>query len=407
MKNIRIIVPVALGLMLCSLILGCGSNATGGGGGGGAAATIYVSTTGHDDTGEGTAAKPYRTIQKGLDVVGAGGLVSVDAGVYTENLTWPSKESITLSGAAMGLTTLDANNIDRGIIIQYYSSFHVIKSARVEKMTITKGHIINNGGGGGIMFDYAHSTLHLYEVMISSCSIESATAAFGGGLNVHDSNYNNATLEAIKCSIINNRAMGDASAAGIYCGAASISSCEISGNYTAGGGAGLFMEGPGMRIENSVIHHNVSDGYWGGGVYTNSDSNLVIINCTIASNEANNATYGKGGGIACSNGNNSIVNCIIYGNTAAAASNEVWLNPGLLGFSVTYSDIRGGYTGTGNVDEDPVFNNPANNFHLTSFITTPSDVYEGGTKEGAPVCDYDGNTRTQPYSMGAYEKDHP
>jgi hypothetical protein len=406
MKKIRIFVPVLLGLMVCSLLLGCGSVTGGGGGGGGGTASsiIYVSTTGSDDAGDGSATNPYQTIQKGLDVVVANGTVSVESGIYVENLIWPSTEGVTLRGASMSTTTLDANNADRGIKIEQAES---VKTAKIEKMTITKGHR-TAGSGGGIYFYTADTTLSLYEVYIHHCSIEASTSVNGGGVATY---LDTTTFEAINCLIKNNSVYHAGGGGGgmIISGTCYISSCEISDNYANGSGAGLFVEGNGGRIENSIIHHNVSDSYQGGGVYSAIIYYpiLVIMNCTIASNEANDVTNGKGGGIGSYGGYDTIANCIIYGNTAAAGSPEVWLKSGEPEFSITYSDIKGGYTGTGNVNKDPVFNDPEDDFNL-SISSSPVDVYAGGTMEGAPACDITGANRpdsshSSGCSMGAYE----
>jgi hypothetical protein len=326
------IVPVVLGLMVCFLLLGCG-NVTGGGGGGGGGTTssiIYVSTTGSDDAGNGSATNPYQTIQKGLDVVVANGTVSVESGIYVENLTWPSTEGVTLRGASMSTTTLDANNVNRGILIEQAES---VKTAKIEKMTITKAH---------------------------------RTAGSGAGMEISGTCY--------------------------------ISSCEISDNYGGVGAGGLSLSGNGGRIENSIIHHNVSTGYYGGGMLVNVWPELVVINCTITSNEAIDGTLGKGGGVASYGGDNTIVNCIIYGNTAAVASNEVWFRTGYgYSLSITYSDIKGGYTGTGNLDVDPVFTS-ATDFHVGE------TALDTATTEGAPAVDYSGTTRSVPFTIGAYER---
>ena len=398
MKKIRIFVPVVLGLMVCSLLLGCG-NVTGGGGGGGggtASSIIYVSTTGSDDAGNGSAAKPYEHIQKGLDKVKANGTVSVESGIYVENLVWPSTEGVTLRGASMSTTTLDANNVNRGILIDQSDS---IKTAKIEKMTITKAHRIFGGSGAGIYFSTPDTTLSLYEVYIHHCSMESSDTVHAAGFA---SDLDSTTLEAIACLIKDNSVFG--SGAGIggmsIAGTCYISSCEISDNYGGAGTGGLSVTGNGGRIENSIIHHNVSTGYYGGGLYVNVWPEIDIINCTIASNDANDATLGKGGGVASCGGDNTLVNCIIYGNTATVASNEVWLNSGAI--SVTYSNIKDGYTGTGNTGDDPLFTS-VTDFHLSDI--TPSTVYGGATLEAMPSCDYDGNDRTDPYSMGAYEGD--
>jgi hypothetical protein len=62
---------------------------------------------------------------------------------------------------------------------------------------------------------------------------------------------------------------------------------------------------------------------------------------------------------------------------------------------------------TGNWDatnsfEDPVLGG-ADGMHLTS--STPASVYAGGLTILSVALDKDGNPRTAPYSMGAYERD--
>lgn len=49
--------------------------------------SYYVATTGNDSN-PGTISSPFKTIQKGLDVVGAGSDVYVRGGVYNERLLW-------------------------------------------------------------------------------------------------------------------------------------------------------------------------------------------------------------------------------------------------------------------------------------------------------------------------------
>ena len=69
-------------------------------------------------------------------------------------------------------------------------------------------------------------------------------------------------------------------------------------------------------------------------------------------------------------------------------------------FSVTHSDISGGWPGVGNVDTDPLFRNSAEeDYHLTFF----SPLINAGTSSGAPTDDLDGNMRDGSPDMGAYE----
>jgi hypothetical protein len=107
-----------------------------------------------------------------------------------------------------------------------------------------------------------------------------------------------------------------------------------------------------------------------------------------------------------------LINTIIWNNGAASATTEsIYLGPGYtnVAFKVNYCDISGGspVSGTDNIDINPQFTS-ATDFHLKT--GTPSIVYEGGTMEAAPSCDYDGNPRPNPLhvdptkcSIGAYE----
>jgi hypothetical protein len=69
-----------------------------------------------------------------------------------------------------------------------------------------------------------------------------------------------------------------------------------------------------------------------------------VESCTFVGN----STAGTGGGID-GNDSTTLVNCILWGNTAGGA-------PQIDGpATVTYSCIQGGFTGTGNIDDDPLF----------------------------------------------------
>jgi len=117
---------------------------------------------------------------------------------------------------------------------------------------------------------------------------------------------------------------------------------------------------------------------WGGGVYVNAASPILRYNI-IRNNQANR----NGGGIYCTqnarpkfdhivlfgniaqlggalysfnNARAEIVNSIIWNNTPTALPETLL---------VTYSNVQGGYTGTGNINRNPLFVNPdSSDFHL-------------------------------------------
>jgi len=71
-------------------------------------------------------------------------------------------------------------------------------------------------------------------------------------------------------------------------------------------------------------------------------------------------------------------------------------------WTVSYSDIRGGHTGTGpcegtNCNIDPNLLN----YHLQ--LTSDNNIRNGGTSDGAPTVDLDGRPRDESPGMGAFE----
>jgi parallel beta-helix repeat protein len=194
-------------------------------------------------------------------------------------------------------------------------------------------------------------------------------------------------------------------------------------NGSASGTVVTFNNGEGV---GSILDgFTITNGYsgWGGGIYCGFPSSPSITNCTITGNMAeegggihcyfsspvitnctitgNTATY-DGGGIECSYSSSPTVkNSILWGDTATTSGNEIYLTLSST-ITVTYSDVEGGWTGTGNINADPLFVDPANgNYHLQS----NSPCIDTGTSEGAPSHDIDGDSRPQGagYDMGSDE----
>ena len=119
---------------------------------------------------------------------------------------------------------------------------------------------------------------------------------------------------------------------------------------------------------------------------------------TIARNLAFN---GRGGGIYLSwipfSYHAEVNNCILWGDKAGDNSEEIFLKDNA-SVTVTYSDVKKGWSGTGNIKADPLFKNPraasaaptsAGNYH----IGKRSPCRNAGTGAFAPDDDIDGDSR--------------
>jgi len=89
-----------------------------------------------------------------------------------------------------------------------------------------------------------------------------------------------------------------------------------------------------------------------------------------------------------------VTNSIFFGNVkcwSPAVHDEIYDSTGLA--MVTYSDIRGGYAGEGNIDADPMFvDSDSGDYHLQP----GSPCIDTGDNEGVPpglTTDFEGNPR--------------
>ena len=115
---------------------------------------------------------------------------------------------------------------------------------------------------------------------------------------------------------------------------------------------------------------------------------ITLMNVTVAGNSVPNLPLLIGDGTW------TVTNTIVWGNTT---SGDV-LGSGIA--SVSYSDIEGGWTGTGNIDADPLFVDATSGDYR---LGVGSPCIDKGTSAGAPDTDIDGTPRDSAPDMGAYE----
>jgi len=390
----------------------------------------------------------YTTIQDAIDAAKDDDTIWVDQGTYEENIDFKGKDVKVIAEYSEypGLTTIDGGTAGNVVTFDTYEG----TGAQLNGFTITKGYAAADGGGislanfampsitnciitdntgNGIYMGYAfgnitdsiissntgegieasHSDLtvtnsviegngssgiyvkdYSYYSLFSYNTIENNSSSIGGGIRIGFSGYS--TLD--NCLIRNNTASN--AGGGVFFGADEhtvitapyISSCTIDNNS----GCGVFItDGINAKFINSLITNNVSGGGYGSAIYIDSYSqNTELINSTVSDNiGATSSIYYRD----LSWGGHSIINSIVWGNEAGIDNDS--------SLTVTYSDIQGGWTGTGNINTDPDFvDSTAGNYHLNA----SSSCINAGTTVNV-FTDLDGNVRPVgfAYDMGAYE----
>lgn len=160
--------------------------------------------------------------------------------------------------------------------------------------------------------------------------------------------------------------------------------CEIFRNSNDWKGGAINFNTVNVNLIYTAICHN-SAVYEAGGIYAWL-GNINVTNCTICNNSAS-----EGGGIFNypSTTYIDVINSIIYNNECGNIS-----GPGYC--SITFSNIGGGWPGTGNINENPMFINPG----LDNYRLLPeSPCIDAGDPNSPP--DPDGTIA----DMGAYYYD--
>jgi len=272
----------------------------------------------------------YTTIQAGIDDANSGNEIIL----YRDTYTGTGNRDLDFKGKAITIRSEDPNDWDvveatvldcNGTRNSPHRGFHFHSgedaNSVISGLTITNGYgDVNDGlyAGGAIFCDKNSSP------KISRCIIKNNTNdknnddVDGGGIAC----YNGASPQILNCIIKDNTAYW-------------------------GGGISCWLDCTPV-IKNCIITNNSAVS--GGGVIRSGCS--VIANCTFSKNSAD----GDGSGGICSDDSPGITNCIFWGNQPYE----------IVGLPViTYSDVKGGRSGTGNISSDPCFvDSDSNDFHL-------------------------------------------
>ncbi|MFQ5653557.1 MAG: right-handed parallel beta-helix repeat-containing protein [Planctomycetota bacterium] len=371
----------------------------------------------------------YATIQEGIAAAQPGDTVSVGQGEYLENISFLGK-AITVRSLAGPQETIINGITQLTSAVRFdmqEGPDSVLEGFTITGGGDTRGggiycegagptlrdlEIAGNGGayGGGLyVWDSPHA------MVIENCTFSgNAASSFGGGMLVwgpgsveldscrFSGNSSNiavggAILAMASCTLIGcefeandggivvgGLAIGDVVSLGIPYGITlSASGCRFEGNTAQYNGAIAFLGAEGTVTASEFIANSaVSTGV---GIL-DAGSTILFERCLFAGNETEEsaATIGSSPNVSsatfdrCTFADNTSVsgsvvnarqqsevemrNCIVWGNSAPQALYFVLAAQEL----VEYCAIEGGYPGTGNFDEDPLYVDlAAGDFHLT------------------------------------------
>ncbi len=384
-----------------------------------------------------------------------GGMYNVSSSPILTNVTF-SDNTAALSGG--GIYNKDSNPLLTDVI--FNTNMATNEGGAVSNTnsnpTITRAVFSNNSAGrGGAMYSNQGS-LSLADVTFAG------NTGFGGGGMY---NYEiTATLENVTFTG-NTTGQAGADGGGMYTDESTVSLSHVlfSGNSAAVGGGGMSNEDSNITLTNVEFSGNSAE--IGGGMY-NYEGTAMLTNVTFSNNSAvedgggmlnysyyshtggillNNVTFSgnsagdEGGGMNNDSRNSSLSNVTFYGNSApyggglyvyygaSTLTNAIlWENTDdqiYIGSSasaaITYSIFQGGYTGTGNINENPRLTDLSDNggFSKTHAILAGSPAIDAGSPDlcsstdqrgyprpydgdgdGNPVCDM-GAFEVQPYSL--------
>jgi len=266
-----------------------------------------------------------------------------------------------------------------------------------------RGNRARYGGGG--MLNVAESNPTLTNCIFR----ENRTKHFGGG-GMYNTTGSNPMLTS--CIFVGNRTRGY-SGGGMFNVATSptLMNCTFCENSSNDAGGAMLNYESSVTLTSCVFSGNSAKNK-GGGMY-NYGGGPKLTNCTVSGNQA-----GKSGGGMLNYGSSpALTNCIFWGNDAGGNYDEIHSGASSEP-TVTYSDIKGGYVGEGNIDADPCFVQLGywdvngvwveGDYHLVA----GSPCIDAGEPNYVPELnetDLDGNPRIMGLAidMGAYESPVP
>ena len=295
---------------------------------------------------------PCSTLTYAINQAVAGDTVAIAAGTYTGHFTISKPLTLTgelgvaggqwlLTGAE---TILDGGGSGGAVLFFDNGS----DGSVLERLTITHG---NGDDAGGVHAGRASLTIRECLVQDNVADGSPYSIAGGGVLG----GFGDKTLTILNSRILNNQVLQGAGGVRVHQGILTIVNSLLAGNT---GDFAIHVNGP-----TSLMNVTLTD-----------NANGVLLNASDGTPH-------------------TLVNSILWGN-----GNNLAVPGGTL--TASYSDVQGGWAGTGMLNADPFFVDATGSDYR---LSPGSPCTNSGTASGAPAFDIDGNWRLGLPDMGAFE----
>lgn len=376
----------------------------------------------------------FATIQDALNACSPTDTIVVQPGVYFENLTWPSVNGIKLLGSSSVNTVVNgggsnrclnitSSGIDTTTIIKGftflgggiatgsgYGAGAYVNNASVifDDVSITGNRVYVPGGhgyGAGVHLNNSSSVFR--NCTISFNGIDTATWCYGAGIYISGGSP---VLENVEISDNSMSAENWTYGIGMHIKSSAtvtMDRVKVINNFSGDNaiwyyGNGIYVDDSDVTATNLLVADNFSgvggSFNYGGGIFCDGISNVELIHATIANNYKTNSGSINGTGIYARDATVEVVNSISYNPGSGTEVNT----GGGGSVTITYSNVRNGYTGMGNINALSQFAG-ATDYHL--LLASP--CAGTGTPSNSIGWDLDYLPRPQPANtdpdMGCYE----